>query len=127
MLKPHHQTVDLKYCTLGLDNTEDIKDFLEYSVKLMKLTQIGEPHIHQFDDKPPNNGITGSLILSESLISIHTYPKEQCVYIDLFSCKPFYTSNLINYCKWFFNGQLACTRYVTRYIYDNINNDNRPH
>ena len=33
------------------------------------------------------NGYTGIGILMESHISIHTYPEQNCMYIDFFSCR----------------------------------------
>ena len=33
------------------------------------------------------HGYTGFGILKESHISIHTYPEEKCMHVDLFSCK----------------------------------------
>lgn len=37
---------------------------------------------HQFDP----NGITGVWILSESHVSIHTYPNHEYAHIDIFTC-----------------------------------------
>ena len=127
MLQPCHHTIDLKYCTMGLDEVQDVKDFLEYAVRLMRMTQVTEAQVYQFDTEPPNNGITGTIILAESLIDIHTYPKEQTAYISLFSCKPFYVRNLVDYCKWYFGGELAKVCQVERYRYNAIHNDDRPH
>lgn len=120
MNTPCHHTVDLKDCTMSLDNVQDITDFLEYAVKLMRMTQVSEAQVYQFEPDPPNNGITGSIVLAESLIAIHTYPAERCAYIDLFSCKPFYVRNLVEYSKWFFQGELGKVSKVERYRYEAV-------
>jgi len=46
------------------------------------LTPIGQPVVHVF----PGGGLTGFLLLSESHISLHTYPEHHFIGIDLFSC-----------------------------------------
>ena len=127
MIEPTHYIVDLKYCNLGLDSVQDVTDFLEYTVTLMNMTPVTDAQVYQFACDPPNNGITGTIILAESLISIHTYPGERCAYIDLFSCKSFNVRHLVDYCKWFFDGELGKISKVGRYRYNDIHNDDRPH
>ena len=39
--------------------------------------------------KPEDSGVTGFVIIAESHISIHTFPRKNYVNIDIFSCRPF--------------------------------------
>ena len=39
---------------------------------------------HQFEPM----GTTGVLVLAESHFSAHTYPENNCIYIDVFCCSP---------------------------------------
>ena len=44
--------------------------------------------------KFPKQGITAFLVLSESHISVHTYPEDGAYYFDVFSCKDFNTDDV---------------------------------
>ena len=52
------------------------------AAKICGLTPLDRPKFYQF----PNGGATGFLILSESHISLHTYPEYNFMAMDLFSC-----------------------------------------
>lgn len=92
MLAPHHFVFD--FCQVKrelLDNRAFINDLLINTVKFLSMTPCGEPVIEQMidPDDPANNGITAVQIIKESLIDIHTYPAEGCIYISIFSCRSF--------------------------------------
>jgi len=84
---------------LNLDNESFIKDFLENLVKKIKMRPISEPLvINHIDDKESESGITGTILLAESSIVIHTYPSKKWFCLDIFSCKEF-DLNIIKHVK----------------------------
>ena len=42
-------------------------------------------------------GISGFVMIAESHISVHTFPDQDYVFIDIFSCRPFDTDAAIDY------------------------------
>ena len=66
------------------------KDFLCDWVQMNKMTLIYQPVMHIFDkqivDITQTGGYSGIALLRESHTSIHTYPENNVVYADLFSC-----------------------------------------
>lgn len=60
-----------------------VKEQMEYLHSLTGLTQLGQQY-KQFDPI----GVTGILLLSESHMSIHTWPEHNYAAIDIFSCRP---------------------------------------
>lgn len=56
-----------------------------------KMNIIGEPLFHKFEQQLNNanisGGYSGIILLSESHASIHTYPENDLIFMDLFSCK----------------------------------------
>jgi S-adenosylmethionine decarboxylase len=76
----------------SVKNAEILKDckkmeiFLNSSIQKFGLTKIGDV-FHQF----PNSGYTGMICLTESHISIHTWPEFNRVTFDVF------LSNFMNY------------------------------
>jgi len=90
-----HIIADLYGCNIEkLMRINDIKRIMEDAVKEAGLTKI-KSHFHQF--KPW--GITGFILLSESHLSIHTWPEYGYVSLDIYGCGPekssFYAYNKI--------------------------------
>jgi len=102
-----HLMLDLNDC-----NPEILND-LETCFKLLselplqiKMTKITQPYVFRYNaDDPEESGITGVVIIAESHISLHTYPKKKFVFVDLFSCKPFDTEMAKNYVVNFFQSK----------------------
>ena len=102
-----HLMLDLNEC-----NPEILND-LEACFKLLfdlppkiKMTKITQPYVFRYDAiDPEESGITGVVIIAESHISIHTYPKKNFAFVDLFSCKPFDTDMAKNYVVNFFQSK----------------------
>ena len=115
MQNPQHFVVDLYNCSkITLNNSEDVKRYLRAVVNYLGLTSVGKPITHQFEgEHPDDNGITGSLILTTSLISIHTYPRERACYIDLFACSNYDSGNFYDFSRrWFASNKGHLNRVV---------------
>ena len=70
---------------------EHISWMIETLVKGSGAKPVAKPLIHYFPPEPPYwlEGQTGVVLLSESHITYHTWPEDNCIYMDVFSCKPF--------------------------------------
>ena len=55
---------------------------------LIGMEKIGPPHLVKFDGED-KAGITGVVLIVTSHISIHTYSLKGCLFLDVFSCKCF--------------------------------------
>ena len=54
------------------------------------MTRISEPSVLEYNaPKPEDSGISGFVIIAESHISVHTFPRKDYVNIDIFSCRSF--------------------------------------
>lgn len=62
-------------------NMEEIKKKVSEIVKKNNLTELGS-YYHLFD----NNSFTGVVALSESHVSMHTWPELGIVNIDVYTC-----------------------------------------
>ena len=54
------------------------------------MTRLTEPKVLKYEaPKSEDSGVSGFVIIAESHISIHTFPRRDYLNIDIFSCQPF--------------------------------------
>jgi len=73
-----------------MQDVEFIYQLLDGYPEKIGMTKISTPHVSKYvGSKPEGIGISGVIGLAESHISIHTFPLQSYVNIDIFSCKEF--------------------------------------
>lgn len=77
-----------------LDDAQLLMNSLRKAAKSAKMTILGEES-YKFSPQ----GFTGLLLLSESHISIHTYPERGYAAIDVYTCGGGMTQKAIEYLK----------------------------
>lgn len=78
-----HGLLEVRNVTLErLNSTADVLASMLAAVEAGGLTLVGEPMMQSF----PVMGVSGILLLSESHISVHTWPEHGYAAIDLFTC-----------------------------------------
>lgn len=93
-----------------------LKSFLVDSVEMMGMSAMMDPHIISFDNVVPDQtGYSGFVVIAESHLSFHTYPENNLIYIDLFSCREFDVEKLITYVKMAFNSTNVRIQVIRRY------------
>ena len=71
-------------------DTELVRRFLDEYPDALDMTKITEPRVLEYDaPRPEDSGVSGFVIIAESHISVHTFPRKQYVNIDIFSCQTF--------------------------------------
>ena len=95
-----HLMLDLYQCDEhALSSLDTCFQFLDHLPTQIGMTKITTPYVFPYDGLvPEDKGITGMVIIAESHISIHTFPLKSYVFIDVFSCKPFNTQQVVDYC-----------------------------
>jgi S-adenosylmethionine decarboxylase len=76
-----HLILDLWECE-GLDDAERIEKAMVDAVTAAGATLL-HIHLHKFS---PNGGVSGVAVLSESHISVHTWPEKGFAAFDVFMC-----------------------------------------
>lgn len=67
-----------------------VRQFLTDYPEALDMTRITEPSVLVYDaPKSEDSGVSGFVIIAESHISIHTFPRKNYVNIDIFSCRAF--------------------------------------
>lgn len=81
-----------------IGNVDFIKEFLVNLAEKIKMNAISKPFVLSHDAEDEfESGVTGTIILAESNITIHTYPKKKWLCLDIYSCKEFDIRKTINY------------------------------
>jgi len=86
-----HLMLDLRQC-----NKEKLQDYghifnvLDELPEKIGMTKITQPYVFPYSGLvPEDKGITGTVIIAESHISIHTFQEKDYCFVDVFSCKNF--------------------------------------
>ena len=68
------------------------------------MTRITEPNVIEYNGPNYDDaGVSGFVIIAESHISIHTFPRRNYVNIDIFSCKAFDNAQALEDAKKLFS------------------------
>ncbi len=114
-----HLMLDLGGCDKkALESLDLIFDILNQLPDKIGMTKITQPYVFKYNGVVPDDwGITGTVIIAESHISIHTFPEKNYVFIDLFSCKPFNIERAKRYLMKIFNSKKPIVHEVARGMY----------
>ena len=86
-----HLMLDLRECDKEkLSDYNMVFDTLNELPEKIGMTKITQPYVFPYSGLvPEDKGITGTVIIAESHISIHTFQEKDHCFVDVFSCKDF--------------------------------------
>jgi S-adenosylmethionine decarboxylase len=92
-----------------------IRAFLESYPDRIGMTRIAQPHVTDYQaDNPEDSGISGFVLIAESHISIHTFPRRRFTWVDIFSCKGFDSQPALDFIRDTFQLERMETRTLQR-------------
>jgi S-adenosylmethionine decarboxylase len=71
-----------------MQDADFIQQLLDVYPSKIGMTRITTPRVSRYEG-PDESGVSGFVGLAESHISIHTFPGQDYVNIDIFSCREF--------------------------------------
>ena len=95
-----HVTIDASGCDKNrLASYDLVYDILNNLPGKIGMTKMTLPYVAKWLDKFAKGtpGISGFVMIAESHISVHTFPDQDYVFMDIFSCREFETENAIKY------------------------------
>tara|TARA_Y100001938_G_C8063766_1_gene418932 strand:- start:1354 stop:1683 length:330 start_codon:yes stop_codon:yes gene_type:complete len=90
-----HLLIDGTNVNADLDDETSWKNVFDRVVEATKTTKMRDFDLVRF----PEQGVTAFLVLSESHVSVHTYPENNAYHFDVFSCKQFDVNDIIKILK----------------------------
>ena len=80
-----------------MEDPDALFRFLDEYPDAIGMTKITTPQVYTYAGrKPEDNGLSGFVLIAESHISVHTFPRRQYINIDVFSCTEFDASKALN-------------------------------
>ncbi len=87
-----------------LEDPKAIYRFLDEYPDAIGMTKITPPHVYEYVGQNPQDvGVSGFVLIAESHISVHTFPRRSYVNIDVFSCKDFDVQRALDEIKSLFS------------------------
>ena len=117
MKSGHHLILDLKNCEKVelLSDKSFIEDFLVKLVSFADVKIIGGPFVFYYENEiREESGVTAVVIISDSHISIHTYPFKKALYLDFFSCIEFNDEKVVDFVKGTFKSEKVISKVLKR-------------
>ena len=112
-----HVTIDASKCDKQkLASYSLVYDVLNTLPSKIGMTKMTLPYVAKWLDKFSDGtpGISGIVMIAESHISIHTFPDQDYVFMDIFSCRNFDTKNAIKYLLNAFEAKKYTTNVLKR-------------
>jgi len=110
--------LDLYHCSKEkLADKEFVKKFLKDFPEFIGMHRISDPQVTEYrgrDDSFDRGGISAFVLLAESHVSIHTFPKDGFATIDIFSCREFDTKKAQEYLMQTFESNKAEKNFLIR-------------
>lgn len=108
-------SVDLYECNPEtIRDAKAIKRYVDELCKLIEMKQFGETQIVNFGEDEKVSGFSMVQLIETSLISGHFANKTNSAYIDIFSCKYYEPSVVVEFTKKFFEAKKIRMHYILR-------------
>lgn len=115
MDNPNHTTIDIKNVPKEyLINEKLLSTYLIEVVKHLNLKALNNVFTIAFPTNDNNYAYTMALGLKTSLISLHTYPEKNAIYIDLFACSDYDRLNFLHFTQTYFNSNDSYLNTISR-------------
>ncbi|NOT35628.1 MAG: S-adenosylmethionine decarboxylase proenzyme [Candidatus Eisenbacteria bacterium] len=72
-----------------LGDLQGLYGLLDGLPERIQMTKIMPPYVFRHAGAPGMEGLSGFVLIAESHISIHTFPKRKFINVDIFSCNDF--------------------------------------
>ena len=115
----YHLMLDCSGCDHDrITSRETIYNFTKELIKRIDMVAFGEPVIEHFATHDPNKaGFSMVQLIETSNIAAHFVDKDNTMYLDVFSCKPFSNDTVIATVKEYFGSKDERINYVTRHAH----------
>lgn len=98
----YHLLVDMSGCNDDINDINIVVKFVKELVILLDMKPIGDTIAYYIDDET-GKGVTAVQIITTSTITFHGDDIGKCVYLDVFSCKPYDSDSVLTLVDKYFS------------------------
>jgi S-adenosylmethionine decarboxylase len=112
----YHLMLDCAGCdNAKITDGDNIYKFTKELVRRIDMVAYGEPIIAHFATHDPMKaGYSMMQLIETSNIAMHAVDRDNTMYLDVFSCKPYNNQDVIDCVKEFFGADHVRVNYITR-------------
>ena len=96
-------------------DTNKIRQFVTELCELIDMKRFGECMVVHFGENERIEGYSMIQLIETSLISGHFANKTNAAYIDVFSCKPYDSQQVVSFAKKYFHGESITVHVIPRH------------
>uniref|UniRef100_A0A6M3JA62 Putative S-adenosylmethionine decarboxylase n=1 Tax=viral metagenome TaxID=1070528 RepID=A0A6M3JA62_9ZZZZ len=76
-----------------------LSNWLLKACEVIEMTPVGRPRVvaYPWPSSADRSALSANCFLAESSIMVHTYPENECVHFDIFSCKDFSVDRIVSF------------------------------
>lgn len=112
----YHLMLDCAGCDKAkISSRENIYNFTKELVNRIDMVAFGEPVIEHFaTHDPAKAGFSMVQLIETSNLSAHFVERDNTMYLDVFSCKPFSNDAVCDVTREYFGADKIRINYITR-------------
>ena len=112
----YHLVLDCGGCDHDkITDGNNIKEFTKELVKRIDMVAYGDPIVEHFATHDPQKaGFSMMQLIETSNIAAHFVDRDNTMYLDVFSCKPYENQTVVDTVKEFFGAKTIRVTYLTR-------------
>jgi len=110
----YHLMVDAARCNENIKEKQKIIEFIHELVPAIDMIAVGEPMIKYFPGEGKNKGYSCCQFIEASNVSCHFIESSQTLYLDVFSCKDFNVSIVMDILKKYFDPKKTKKHFIYR-------------
>jgi S-adenosylmethionine/arginine decarboxylase-like enzyme len=109
----YHLILDMGECNESINNVDIVRKFITELVEKLKMYALGAPVVI-YVDTPEGKGVSAVQIITTSTITFHGDDSGKQVFLDVFSCKQYEPSTVIEHVKKYFAPKVLRNRLLYR-------------
>lgn len=111
----YHLILDCSACNNSIKDKTTIYQFVKQLVNDIDMVAHGEPIIEYLSPTEENSGYSLMQMITTSNITAHFVDSNHSAYIDVFSCKEFDNTIVLDIVKQYFNPKKIKINFITRH------------
>ena len=109
----YHLLIDIGGCNDSINDIDTVKRFIKELMVKIDMKPIGDVIAYYIDDET-GKGVSAVQIITTSTLTFHGDDLGKCVYLDVFSCKPYDINTVFDLIDYYFEPKFLNHHFLHR-------------